>query len=198
MILPASFYRRQDVCAIARELLGKVLVTTIDGLYTSGKIVETEAYAGVADKASHAFGNKKTARTAIMYAPGGLAYVYLCYGIHHLFNVVTNQAQIPHAVLIRGLEPLEGIPVMLERRKKSKLTPTLTTGPGSLSAALGIKTSYSGLSLLERGAIYIEDRGTKVARHHIVAGSRIGIAYAGADALLPYRFFVRDNPYVRR
>lgn len=116
MILPESFYTRTDVVMIAKELLGKTLVTNFGGVATAGMIVETEAYAGVADKASHAYGGRRTTRTEIMYMHGGTAYVYLCYGIHHLFNVVTNVRDVHHAVLIRAIEPLAGIDIMLERR----------------------------------------------------------------------------------
>lgn len=197
MVLPVSFYERKDVVKIARELLGKVLVTRFNGELTSGMIVETEAYAGAIDKASHAYGNRRTNRTEIMYAHGGVAYVYLCYGIHHLFNVVTNIRDTPHAILIRAIEPLEGIDVMLERRKKEKLQPILTAGPGAMSMALGIETRYSGLSL-QGPEIAIEDRGIKIAAKNIVAGTRVGVAYAQDDAMLPYRFSVKDNPYVSK
>jgi len=197
MVLPASFYKRKDVIKIARELLGKVIVTVFDGVITSGMITETEAYAGITDKASHAYGNRRTARTEIMYATGGTAYVYLCYGIHHLFNVVTNVPDIPHAVLIRAVEPLEGIETMLARRHKTVLQPSLTAGPGALSVALGIHTSHTGYSLSNE-QLFIEDRGIKVAKKDIVAGTRVGVAYAGDDALRPYRFFIRGNAYVSK
>jgi len=197
MILPVSFYTRKDVVHIAKELLGKVLVTEFDGTYTSGMIVETEAYAGAADKASHAFGNKRTKRTEVMYREGGTAYVYLIYGIHHLFNVVTHMADVPHAVLIRAIEPLDGIELMLERRKMELPKPALTAGPGAMSAALGIHTRHTGYSL-QGPEIYIEDRGIKILPRNIVAASRVGVAYAAEDALLPYRFYVKDNRYVSK
>ncbi len=197
MILPESFYTRKDVVRIAQELLGKVLVTNIDGMYTSGMIVETEAYAGAADRASHAHGNRRTKRTEIMFWQGGMAYVYLCYGIHHLFNVVTNMRDVPHAVLIRAVEPLDGIEHMLERRGKEKLTPSLTAGPGAMSMALGIHTSQTGKSLLDN-EIYIEDRGFRIPPKDIVPGTRVGVAYAREDAYLPYRFFIRGNKYVSK
>lgn len=197
MILPESFYKRKDVVKIAKELLGKVLVTRFDGIVTSGMIVETEAYAGESDKASHASGGRRTNRTEIMYAVGGTAYVYLCYGIHHLFNVVTNAKDIPHAVLIRGIEPLEGTDEMLERRGKEHLSPSLTAGPGALSMALGIHTRHSG-SGLQGPEIYIEDRGLKVSPKDIVASTRVGVAYAAEDALLPYRFSIKGNRYVSK
>ena len=197
MILPDSFYQRKDVVKIAKELIGKVLVTNFSNELTSGIIVETEAYAGAADKASHAFGNRRTNRTEVMYAHGGIAYVYLCYGIHHLFNVVTNVEHVPHAILIRAVEPLEGIDIMLQRRKKEKLLPLLTAGPGAMSEALGIKTKYTGLNL-QGPDIYIEDRGIKVAKKHIVEASRVGVAYAQEDALLPYRFLLKGNKYISK
>src|SRR5688572_1316061 len=123
--LDHSFYNRQDVARIAKDLLGKILVTRFDGVVTSGRIVETEAYNGAVDKASHAYGNRRTARTEVMYGRPGTAYVYLCYGIHHLFNVVTNRKDIPHAILIRAIEPLAGIETMLLRTGKIKNDYTL-------------------------------------------------------------------------
>ena len=196
MVLPESFYIRKDVIKIARELLGKVLVTKFDGIRTSGIIVETEAYAGTSDKASHAHGGRRTTRTEVMYMQGGTAYVYLCYGIHHLFNVVTNVHGIPHAVLIRAIEPLEGINTMLERRGKDKLTPALTAGPGALSEALGIDTLHTGISLL--GSDIFIEKGVKIEDKDIIAATRVGVAYAKEDALLPYRFYIKDNKFVSK
>lgn len=196
-MLAESFFRGGDVVKIAKDLLGKVLVTNIDGVRTSGIITETEAYAGVGDKASHAYGGRRTHRTEVMYSKGGVAYVYLCYGIHHLFNVVTNEQNIPHAVLIRAVEPLEGIDVMLDRRGKNKLTPSITAGPGALSMALGIHTIHTGL-VINKDKILIEDRGIKIEASSIIAGTRVGVAYAKEDAYLPYRFWIKDNPYVSK
>lgn len=193
--LGIEFYKRKDVVKIAKELLGKILVTNWKGIITSGRIVETEAYAGVIDKASHASGGRRTARNEIMYGEGGYAYVYLCYGIHHLFNVVTNFEDVPHAILIRALDPLEGISEMLLRTNKKKLDNTLTRGPGNVSKALGIFTKHSGLSLIGN-KIYIVDDGGNYSKKEIAASPRIGVDYAGADALLPYRFYVKGNPYV--
>jgi DNA-3-methyladenine glycosylase len=197
MKLGEAFYSRKDVVTVAKELLGKVLVTNFDGIYTAGMIVETEAYAGAADKASHAYGNRRTNRTEIMYSKGGTAYVYLCYGIHHLFNVVTNAQDIPHAVLVRGVEPLDGIEHMLERRRKETLQPSLTAGPGALSMALGIYTKHTGLPLLG-DEVWIEDRGIKLKKDQIIAGTRVGVSYAQEDAYLPYRFWIKDNKYVSK
>jgi len=193
--LPLSFYQRKDVVKIAKELLGKILVTNWKGLITSGRIVECEAYAGVIDKASHAAGGRRTARTEIMFGDGGSAYVYLCYGIHHLFNVVTNSKDIPHAILIRALEPIEGIEEMLLRTGKKKFDNTLTRGPGNVSKALEIFTKHSGMSLLNK-KLFIADDGVQYKKNEIGSSPRIGVDYAGTDALLPYRFYVKGNPFV--
>jgi len=193
--LDYSFYNRDDVVQIAKELLGKVLVTRFEGERTSGRIVETEAYAGAIDRASHAYGHRRTARTEVMYQKAGTAYVYLCYGIHHLFNVVTNKRDIPHAILIRALEPLEGIDVMLRRTGKKKLDHTLTRGPGNVSKALGLHTSHTGTSLL-KNEIFIGDDGFEIASDSIQSTARIGVDYAGEDAKLLYRFIVRGNKYL--
>lgn len=197
MVLPQRFYERKDVLQIAKELLGKVIMTRFDGMATAAMITETEAYAGAGDRASHAYGGRRTNRTEVMYAHGGVAYVYLCYGIHHLFNVVTHEADTPHAVLVRAAEPLEGIDTMLYRRNKLSVTPALTSGPGAMSMALGIHTRHTGLSL-QGAEITIEDRGIKVRQTDIVATPRIGVAYAMDDAFLPYRFYIRDNKFVSK
>ena len=194
-VLERSFYDRSDVVKIAKELLGKILVTHFNGEFTAGRIVETEAYNGAVDKASHAYGGRRTARTEVMFGRPGTAYVYLCYGIHHLFNVVTNKAEIPHAVLIRALEPLHGIDIMLDRTRKQVLDNTLTRGPGNVSKALGIYTTHTGMDLLESDMVIAEDQ-YEVKRSAIGITTRIGVDYAGPDALLPYRFIVKNNPYV--
>lgn len=193
--LDRKFYLRGNVLQIARELPGKFLITKFDGIVTGGMITEVEAYAGVTDRASHAFNNRRTARTEVMYAAGGTAYVYLCYGIHHLFNVVTNKTGIPHAILIRAIEPVEGISTMMKRRKKHLLDATLTAGPGALSEALGIHTQHTGMSLLN-GNIWLEDRGVLIPEMKITETTRVGVAYAGTDALLPYRFYITGNKWV--
>src|SRR6476659_513981 len=193
--LGSEFYKRKDVAKIAKELLGKILVTNWDGVVTSGRIVECEAYEGVIDKASHASGGRRTRRNEIMYGEGGYAYVYLCYGIHHLFNVVTNFHEVPHAILIRALDPIEGVREMLLRTSKKKLDDTLTRGPGNVSKALGIFTRHSGLSLSD-DQIFIADDGGTFSKKEIAASPRVGVDYAGEDALLPYRFYVKGNPYV--
>ena len=194
-VLQRSFYELPDVTAIARELLGKIIVTHFDNQYTAGRIVEAEAYNGAVDRASHAYGNRRTPRTQVMFGKPGSAYVYLCYGIHHLFNVVTNREGVPHAVLIRAIEPLQGIDVMQERTRKKILDNTLTRGPGNVSKALGIFTYHTGFDLLE-SEIKIADDGLRYRKKDVVITKRIGVEYAGPDALLPYRFIVKDNPYV--
>ena len=191
--LTEDFYLNDDVVDVSKRLLGKILVTQINGELTSGRIVETEAY-GVNDRASHAFGGRRTSRTETMYAKGGTAYIYLCYGIHHLFNVITNQKDVPEAVLIRGIEPLDGIETMMQRRGHEKLKPNLTAGPGILSQALGITRDLDGHSLYGP-EISIYDDGTKVQNRLIVSGTRVGIDYAGGDAKLPWRFWIKGTKW---
>jgi DNA-3-methyladenine glycosylase len=193
--LSLSFYRRDNVVQVAKELLGKILVTRWNGVRTSGRIVECEAYEGEIDKASHASGGRRTARTEPMYGHGGVAYVYLCYGIHHLFNVVTNDRDVPHAILIRAIEPLHGIDDMLIRTGKPKPDHTLTSGPGNVSKALAIFTHHTGWSLLSP-ELFIADDGVGYARHQIGKSARIGVEYAGDHAEWAYRFYVKGNPYV--
>jgi DNA-3-methyladenine glycosylase len=185
--LSRDFYLQDDVVALARMLIGKVLFTYIDERLTAGIITETEAYAGVVDKASHAFGGRRTNRTETMYAQGGTGYVYLCYGIHHLFNVVTNVEGVPHAVLIRGVKPLEGIDIIRERRKFPKNDKILAAGPGTVSQALGILTKHDGVDLTG-DTIWIDDKGFSLPDNDVKITPRIGVDYAGEDAKLPYRF----------
>ena len=193
--LAIDFYMRENVLQIAEELLGKLLVTKKDNITTSGRIVECEAYAGVPDKASHAYGGRRTNRNEVMYGEAGVAYVYLCYGIHHLFNVVTHSREIPHAILIRSLEPVNGIKDMLIRTGKKHVNNTLTRGPGNLSKALGIYTSDTG-KLLTGKNIFLADDGFSFSKKEIFTSPRIGVGYAGKDALLPYRFYIKGNPFV--
>ncbi|MCB0641840.1 MAG: DNA-3-methyladenine glycosylase [Phaeodactylibacter sp.] len=195
-LLPPAFYLRTDVVQVAKDLLGKFLVTRIDGNLTAGKIVETEAYRAPDDKACHAYKNRCTNRTKVMFREGGVAYVYLCYGIHHLFNVVTGPEQVAHAVLIRGLEPVDNIPLMLERRNFGHIKPELTAGPGVLTKALGITTSLTGVSLLDaEGPIWIEDRGLEVDPAAILASPRVGVSYAEECALWEWRFRIEGSDW---
>ena len=193
--LGASFYNRSNVLEVAEELLGKILVTNFDNKLTAARIVETEAYNGIVDKASHAYNNRRTTRTEIMYGNAGAAYVYLCYGIHHLFNVVTNAKNIPHAILIRAAEPVYGFDTMLDRTRKLYIDNTLTKGPGNVSKALGIETVHTGLSL--RGKkIFIVDDNYSAHKNAVSVSVRIGVDYAAEDALLPYRFYIKGNVFV--
>jgi DNA-3-methyladenine glycosylase len=193
--LDLTFYNRADVVQIAQDLLGKYLFTRINGVITGGKIVETEAYNGRTDKACHAY-HKRTTRNEVMFAQGGCAYVYLCYGVHHLFNVVTNREGLADAILIRGLEPVIGLDVMKERRGKAKLN-KISAGPGTLSQALGIRVgAFNGRSLLEND-IWIAQKEAD-ERFEMETDVRIGVDYAEEDALLPWRFYIKGNPYVSR
>lgn len=188
-LLPPDWYRSEDVAGLARELLGKVLETRFDGQVVRAAITETEAYRGPEDRASHAWNNRRTARTEVMFAPGGVTYVYLCYGIHHLFNVVTGPAEIPHAVLVRGVHPLEGETHMLARRGLARPRRGWLEGPGSAARAMGLRTVHSGLTLWQRDSpVTLWDEGLKPAAEEILIGPRVGIDYAGEDALLPWRF----------
>jgi len=187
--LSLDFYLRDNVVQIAKELLGKYLCTQFNGILTSGMITETEAYKGIVDKASHSYNHRFTPRTQVMYLEGGIAYVYLCYGIHSLFNVVTNVAGIPDAVLIRAIKPEDGMPEMLKRISLTKPLALLGKGPGKVTKLLGIHYSHTGYNL-SGNQIWVEDREVKIQTSKINISSRIGVSYAGEDAQLPYRFTI--------
>jgi len=191
MKIPRAYYLNPNVVEMAKDLLGKHLFTFFDGQITGGIITETEAYAGITDKASHAYNGRRTPRTEIMYAQGGTAYIYLCYGIHSLFNVVTNEKEIPHAVLIRAILPTHGEELMLKRCSKTQITKDFAVGPAKLSKALGIHFKDTGLDLCG-DTIWLEDRNMDLSRYQIITSPRIGIDYAEEDALLPYRFQLLD------
>ena len=197
MKLPESFYLNTDVVYLSKNLLGKYLFTYIDGVNTGGYIVETEAYNGIIDRASHSYGNRITPRTKTMFMQGGVAYVYLCYGIHEMFNIVTSVEGQPHAILIRAIQPTEGIEAMLYRRNMVALKPNITQGPGSVAKALGISRAINAISL-QSDTLWIEDRRLAFTDEEIAAVPRVGVDYAGEDALLPYRFYVKGNPYVSK
>lgn len=202
-ILPLSFYDRSCVTEIAKDLLGKILVTHTGGIRTAGRITETEAYAGHNDLACHAANGRRTRRNEVMFGPPGHAYVYLCYGIHSLFNVVTNGEGHADAVLIRSIHPLVGVETMLLRRGLTKAPKEFTTGPGRLTRALGIHTSHNGSSLLRGPSnakhltgddsfeIWIESDGYRVNVESILVTPRIGVDYAGEDAKKPWRFVLK-------
>jgi len=195
--LALSYYLHQDVLFLAKDLLGKVLFTKIEDQVTAGVIVETEAYFGEIDKASHAYGGRRTNRTEIMYSEGGVSYVYLCYGIHHLFNIVTSVKNEPHAVLIRAIEPLIGTETMELRRNMPVTKSAISSGPGSAAKALGIDKTFNQKDLGGE-EIWIEDHGIRYAENDIAATPRVGVAYAQEDAFLPWRFFLKGNKYVSK
>jgi DNA-3-methyladenine glycosylase len=193
MKLDRSFYLRNNVVRIARELVGKSLHARIRGISTSGMIVETEAYS-YKERGSHAF-RGMTPRNAVMFGEGGHVYVYLCYGVHHLFNVVTNKAGLADAVLVRALQPMDGEELMAKRvgGKAAKIT----AGPGKLSKAMGFDRRHNGIDLCG-DEIWLEDMDMDVKSIKIKKGPRIGVEYAGKDASLPWRFWIAGNPWVSK
>jgi DNA-3-methyladenine glycosylase len=196
MKLPETFYQRSNVVKIARELIGKGLFTKKDEVITGGVIVETEAYSWK-ERGCHAYGARKTNRNAVMFEKGGHSYVYQCYGIHYLFNIVTNDSNVADAVLVRAIEPLKGVNVMMERRGRLVNEYHLTSGPGKLTKALGIDRNWNG-KLLSGNEVWLEDLGKKISPVKIEAGPRIGIDYAGEDSLLPWRFTLKGNPWLSK
>ena len=189
-IIPADFYKSDDVVAIAQQLLGKVLVFQTERSKVAGCIIETEAYAGITDKASHAYGGLLTKRTEVMFREGGIAYVYLCYGLHALFNVVSSARNTPHAVLIRGIIPLEGLDIMESNLGRKVNIVKDGIGPGRLTRLLGISKALNGVRLDGAAGLHISDYGIQIDAEAIISCPRIGVAYAGEDALLDYRFKV--------
>jgi DNA-3-methyladenine glycosylase len=183
--LPPTYFQQQDVVSLAKDLVGKTIHTNINNELCVGIVSETEAYAGVGDKACHAHLGRFTKRTQVMYEPGGIAYVYLCYGIHHLFNIVCNQKGIADAILIRGVIPIKGVETILKRRNKTKTAANLCSGPGNFTQAFGITKTHNTQSVCE-DVIWLENNDIKVSQ--IKATPRIGIDYAEEDALLPWRF----------
>ena len=197
MKLDREFYLGDDVTQIARDLLGKNLIVRSAGDISGGMIVETEAYCGAVDRASHAFKNKMTGRTKVMFEKGGMAYVYLCYGIHHLFNIVTNAEGSPDAVLVRAVQPLNALSSVMLSGKALRESTTSTNGPGKLTRALGIDIGNNGMDLTGDN-IWIEDSGYQVASSQIILTKRVGVGYAGDDADLPWRFYIKDNNWISK
>lgn len=189
MKIDRLYYLQEGVVKIAKDLIGKTLVTRIDDESTAGIITETEAYAGIRDKASHAFNGRRTRRTEAMYSEGGTAYVYLCYGMHALFNIVTGARDVPDAILIRGVKPVTGIDLIQKRLPKTKLNNQMISGPGRVAKALGISVKHTGTDLLGN-TIWLEYNNLNLNPELIKVTPRIGIDYAGDDALLPYRFLL--------
>ena len=195
--LPPQSLLTEDVVSIAQFLLNKYLVRTIDNIKTISKIVETEAYKAPDDKASHAYNNKRTARTEVMYHRGGQSYIYLIYGIHHMLNVVTGPKGVPHAILIRAIHPIAGLESLAQKKPNTKPT-HLTNGPGKLCSILGITKAHNNINLLDsNGPLYLADNTTLID-DQIVAGPRVGIAYAEECAAFPWRFRVKDSPYTSK
>lgn len=186
-----DYFKDSDVVHLAKDLLGKYVFTQIDGQIAGGMITETEAYRGTGDRASHAFGGRRTRRNEMMYAEGGVAYVYLCYGMHYMLNFVTNEKEIPDAILIRAIAPTHGEELMLKRTGKTRCIPEMTIGPGKACKALGITLLQNGTPL-NSDTLWVEDRGILVPKEQIVAGPRVGVAYAKEDALLPWRFQMKQ------
>ena len=187
--IPLNFFFNNDVINTSKLLIGKILVSDINNQRTSGMITEVEAYLGANDKASHAYNNKRTLRTEPMFSKGGIVYIYLCYGIHNLINIVVGEKNFPYAILIRSINPLDGIKTMMNRRKLKK---NLTNGPGKLTNALGITTEHNSTSL-DSNKIWIEDHDILIDKKDILSSPRIGVDYAGEDAKLPYRFYIKKQ-----
>jgi DNA-3-methyladenine glycosylase len=197
-IVPQEFYLQPDVVSLSRAFLGKYLYTEVDGKLCGGKIVETEAYAHINDKACHSHLSKKTKRTEVMYRSGGVAYVYKIYGMYDLFNIITNVEGKADAVLVRAIEPTVGLEVMQERRGVNPVSYRLTAGPGMLSQALGISKMFYGVPLTTGENIWVEDHGEEIDGDAILASPRVGIPYAEEDALLPWRFRIKANPWTSK
>jgi DNA-3-methyladenine glycosylase len=191
MKLKLSYYKSDDVVGLAKDLLGKELFTNINGIITSGIISETEAYAGISDKASHAYGGRRTKRTETMFKPGGRTYVYLCYGMHYLLNVVTANKNQAHAILIRSIIPVTGIESMYSRSNKNKMR-GLSDGPAKVCKILGVNKTHNNI-LLNSNCIWIEDNAFDLVNYEISTSKRIGIDYAAEDANLPYRFLLKEK-----
>ncbi len=190
--LEPSFYRNEDTLSIARDLLGKVLCVRNNATFYSAIIVETEAYCGIEDKACHAYGGRRTKRTETMYLPGGVSYVYFCYGIHHLLNFVTNKEGNPHAVLIRAAEPVDSVVEMMHNRGQKHLIYRLTSGPGNLTKAMGISMEDNACSL-QGNSMWVEDRFGPVSPNQILSAKRIGVDYAEEYVDKPWRYFLSGN-----
>ena len=196
MNISQDYFENKDVLFLAEDLLGKYIFTLFDGQITGGIITETEAYRGITDRASHAFNGRRTQRNEVMYARGGILYVYLCYGIHHLSNIVTNKEGIPDAILLRAIVPTHGEELILKRTGKRKITPDILVGPGKLSKGLGISTAMNGLAIGSE-KIWLEDRQKDVNKNYISKLPRIGVDYAAEDALLPYRFVLAHEHFLK-
>lgn len=198
MVLPKSFYESEDIFEIAKALLGKKLCSNIGGEFTSGIIVESEAYKAPEDKASHAYQNRLTPRTKTMFSPAGTGYVYIIYGTFHLFNVITAPQGIPHCILIRAVEPVNGVDIMLKRRGMLKLDKNLTNGPGKFSIAMGIHKNYDASDLTIADGLWIEEGATDIASENILIGPRVGMTSAEEASNYPYRYRIKENKWTSK
>jgi DNA-3-methyladenine glycosylase len=194
--LPKQFYTGTDTLEIAKQLLGTTLCSNFNGIITKGKIVETEAYCGIEDRGCHAFKGRLTDRTKVMYQPGGVVYVYLCYGIHYLFNVITHIEGMPHAILIRAIEPIAGFEMILERTNRKKIDHTIGAGPGLVSLCMGFKKEHTGISLLS-DEIWI-DKGASIPKNKIIDSPRVGMNFEGEYKLIPWRFRIKDSIHISK
>jgi DNA-3-methyladenine glycosylase len=197
MKLPVSFFKSDDVVQLSAKLLGKFLYTHIDGKLTGGIIVETEAYRGPEDRGSHAFNNRRTPRNEIMYAEGGVVYMYICYGIHDMLNIVTGQEGDSHAILIRALEPVVGLDIMRLRRGFDTDDRRLCKGPGALARAMGLNKLHNGLSV-SGDEIWIEENTDFKSAEKIVSAPRIGLNIDEPYKSIPWRFYVKGSKYISR
>lgn len=196
--LTRRFFQRDPV-TLAKALLGQRLVRADDGRRVAGLIVEVEAYLGERDAAAHTFGGRRTKRNQAMWGPAGHAYVYFTYGMHHCVNIVAQREDVPEAVLIRALEPTEGLGVMRARRAAARRDRDLCSGPAKLTQALGIDLGLNGEDLVGSTRLFIERaRARRVPEAGVVASPRIGVDYAGGWAAEPLRFHLRDHPHVSR
>lgn len=195
--LTNAFYQGDDVVTISRELLGKSLFVNTEDQITGGIIVETEAYRGPEDLGSHAYNNRRTPRNEIMYSAGGVVYMYICYGIHDMLNIVTGKQNTAHAVLIRALKPTIGLDIMRERRKVHNDDNRLCRGPGALAKALALRKVHNGISL-QQDEIWIEDHGLIIPDNEIVAGPRIGLNIEEPYKSIAWRFYKKGDPNVSR
>ncbi|MCR4858786.1 MAG: DNA-3-methyladenine glycosylase [Bacteroidales bacterium] len=189
--LQKSYFLGNDVESIARSLLGKYLFTKKEGQLAGGILTEVEAYKGIGDRASHAYGGRRTRRNEMMYQEGGVVYMFLCYGMHSMLNFVTNAEDVPDAILVRGLLPTHGEELMLQRTGKLRGGASLTDGPGKVCKALGLTVADNGVSL-DGDTVWLEDRDLSVPDDKVEITPRIGVDYAGEDAKRLYRFYL--NP----
>lgn len=194
--LPKKFYTRTDTVAIAEELLGKKLCSRFHDQYTAGIICETEAYVGVTDRGCHAYNGRFTERTKVLYENGGVVYVYICYGIHYLFNVITHTKNNPHAILIRAIEPVEGVDIMLQRTGRPKFDPTIAAGPGLVSQCMGFTKQDTGLSLTG-DTIWIEDAPV-IVTENIIKSARVGMNFEGEYKTIPWRFRIKNSAFTSK